>query len=427
VAGIRYLVDNDRKPYVWRTTDYGATWTKIVNGIPDNDFVRAVREDPKRPGLLYAGSESTVYVSWDDGANWQKLGLNLPVTQVSDIRVEENDLVIATHGRSFWIMYDIGPIRQLSPQIAQAAVHLFDPTDPVRDVDVGAQVVYYLKDDVDSLTLEFLDGSGNLIQSFTGTKQQEQERRAAPQEEEFEFFGGGAARRPSTKAGSRAFTWNLRYPGYTEFEGRIFWAAGNNGPVAVPGRYQVRLKTGSVVQSQEFEVKLDPRLQGQVTIAQLQERFDFAARIRDRVSDANEGVIRIRTIKKAVDDRVKQANDPALTRQADLVKTRLGAVEEEIYQVRNRSSQDPLNYPIKLNNKLAALIGVVESAEAPPTAQSYAVFQHLDSLLQRQLNLLETVIQTDVAQLNQLLRGKNLEPINTDKPRRDVAATSEER
>ncbi len=427
VAGIRYLVDNDRKPYVWRTTDYGATWTKIVNGIPDHDFVRAVREDPKRPGLLYAGSESTVYVSWDDGANWQKVGLNLPVTQVSDIRVKENDLVIATHGRSFWIMYDIGPIRQLSPQIAQAAVHLFDPTDPVRDVDVGAQVVYYLKDDVDSLTLEFLDGSGNLIQSFTGTKQQEQERRAAPQEEEFEFFGGGAARRPSTKAGSRAFTWNPRYPGYTDFEGRIFWAAGNNGPVAVPGRYQVRLKTGSVVQSQEFEVKLDPRLQGQVTIAQLQERFDFAARIRDRVSDANEGVIRIRTIKKAVDDRVKQANDPALTRQADLVKTRLGAVEEEIYQVRNRSSQDPLNYPIKLNNKLAALIGVVESAEAPPTAQSYAVFQHLDSLLRRQLNLLETVIQTDVAQLNQLLRGKNLEPINTDKPRRDVAATSEER
>lgn len=425
VAGIRYLVDNDRKPYIWKTSDYGATWTKIVNGIADGDFVRAVREDPKRPGLLYAGTENTVYISWDDGANWQKLTLNLPATQVSDLRVTENDLVIATHGRGFWIMYNIEPLRQLSPQVAQAEVHLFDPVDPVRGVDPGVEVFYYLKNDVDSLTLEFLDSRGNVIQSFTGTRQ-DRERVGAEAQQEFQFFGGAQQRRPSARAGSHSFTWNLRYPGWTDFEGRIFWAAANQGPMAVPGRYQVRLKTGSVTQTQEFEIKLDPRVEGKVTIAQLQERFDFAMRIRDRVSDANEAVIRIRNIKSAVDDRLKKTSDQAVVRQANLVKTRLSAVEGEIHEVRNRSNQDPLNYGIKLNNKLAALIGVVESAEAPPTTQSYAVFRHLDTLLQKQLDELERVIQTDVAQLNQLLRGRNLDPVPTERPKREVAGEARE-
>lgn len=426
VAGIRYLVDNDRKPYVWKTSDYGATWTKIVNGIADGDFVRAVREDPKRPGLLYAATENTVYISWDDGANWQKLSLNLPVTQVSDLRVTENDLVIATHGRGFWIMYNIEPLRQLTPQVAQAEVHLFDPVDPVRDVDPGVEVFYYLKNDVDSLTLEFLDARGNLIQSFTGTRQDRERGPAQPQQEFEFFFGSGQQRRPSTRAGSNSFVWNLRYPGWTDFEGRIFWAAGNQGPMAVPGRYQVRLKTGNVTQTQEFEIKLDPRLEEKVTVAQLQERFDFAMRIRDRVSDANEAVIRIRNIKSAVDDRLKKTSDQAVMRQADLVKSRLSAIEGEIHEVRNRSNQDPLNYGIKLNNKLAALIGVVESAEAPPTTQSYAVFRHLDTLLQKELDDLERVIQSDVAQLNQLLRARNLDPVPTERPKREVAGQARE-
>ncbi len=145
VSGIRYLVDNDRSPYIWRTTDYGATWTKIVNGIPGDDFVRATREDPTRPGLLYAASERTVYVSWDEGANWQSLGMNLPNTQVSDLVVEDNDLVIGTHGRSFWVMYNIGPLRQMNARVAAAPAHLFDPVDPRRGIDNGVDVYYQAK------------------------------------------------------------------------------------------------------------------------------------------------------------------------------------------------------------------------------------------------------------------------------------------
>jgi len=282
-------------------------------------------------------------------------------------------------------------------------------------------VFYYLKNDADSVTLEFLDGSGGLIQSFTGKKTDPE--RPAPAGE-FQFFGGGPPRPPSAKAGSQRFTWNLRYPGYTDFEGRIFWAAGNAGPVAAPGRYQVRLRVGDVSQTQEFEVKMDPRLGGKVTVAQLQEQFDFAIKIRDRVSDANESVVRVRNIKSQVDDRLKQTSDPAITRQGSTVRTKLSAPEEEIYQVRNRSNQDPLNYPIKLNNKLAALMGVVGSAEAPPTAQSYDVFRHLDTLLQKQLDVVEAVIGADVAQLNQLLRNANLPPIDTSKPKRETTVAS---
>jgi photosystem II stability/assembly factor-like uncharacterized protein len=416
VAGIRYLVENDRSPYVWKTEDYGRSWTTIVAGIPSDDFVRAVREDPARAGLLYAASERTVYVSWDDGAQWQPLTLNLPNAQVSDLVVKENDLVISTHGRSFWVLNGIEPLRQLDTEVAEVAVHLYDPADPVRGVDFGVQVAYYLAESVDSLTLEFLAADGTVIQSYTGTAQEGRSRQATPQQA---FGFGGGAREPSVEAGSHTFAWNMRYPGYTDFEGRIFWAAGNFGPQAVPGHYQVRLTAGDVVLTQDFEITLDPRIADQVAVEDLQERFDFALRIRDRVSDANEAVIWIREIKEAVAARLEETSDRGITRQAEAVTAALSAVEGEIYQVRNESNQDPLNFPIKLNNKLAALMGVVESGEARPTDQSFAVFEHLDTQLQAQLDRLEAVVDEDLARLNELLIGAGMEAVEVERPDRE--------
>jgi hypothetical protein len=411
VAGIRYLVDNDRSPYVWKTEDYGQSWTKIVNGIPGDDFVRAVREDPKKPGLLYAASERTVYISWNDGSDWQSLTMNLPNVQVSDLVVEENDLVIGTHGRSFWVMNSMDMLRQLSPQVAESDVYLFDPVDPVRGIDFGAQVFYYLAESPDSLKLEFLDGSGNVIQAYTSSSNDQ----AEPEMDDFaRFFGGGSARPPRT-AGSNSFRWSMRYPGYTDFEGRIFWAAGNVGPAAVPGNYQVRLTADGITQSQDFEIKLDPRLE-RVTIADLQARFDLAVRIRDRVSEANQAVLDIRSIKGDVDDRMGQTDDRAIQDQGQVVKEGLSGVEQEIYQVRNRSGQDPLNFPIKLNNKLAALMFTVESGENRPTDQSVAVYDHLSGLLQTELIRMNTIIAQDLQRLNELLREANLEPIQTERP-----------
>lgn len=408
VAGIRYLVDNDRRPYIWKTEDYGQTWTKIVNDIPADDFVRAVREDPTKPGMLYAASERTVYVSWNDGANWQQLALNLPTVQVSDLVVEDNDLVIGTHGRSFWVMNNIAPLRQLNEQIAQADVHLFDPVDPVRGVDNGTQIFYYLKEDVDSLTLEFLDTSGDVVQTYAASVNDEPE----PEEQPQGFFFGGGTPKPSLKAGSHTLRWNLRYPGYTDFDGRIFWAAGNVGPRAVPGQYRVRLTTGDHALTQDFSVKIDPRVN--VTVADLQQRFDLAMSIRDKVSEANEAVIKIREINGEIDDRLEKTQNNSVHEQGELVKTRLGAVEQEIYQVKNESNQDPLNFPIKLNNKLAALMFVVERGEARPTDQTRTVFEHLSGLLDAQLGQMNTIVQNDLAQLNQLLAAEDLEQITTE-------------
>ena len=410
VSGIRYLVDDDRAPYVWKTDDYGATWTKIVNGLPGDDFIRATREDPKRPGLLYAASERTVYVSFDDGEQWQPLSLNLPVVQVSDLVVEENDVVIATHGRSFWVLENIGPLRQMTDEVAAADSWLFEPTDPVRGIDFGASFQYYLAEDAEKVMVEVLDGAGEVIRSYEGVASDEDE-----EEEEdnpfARFFGGGGAATPSVKAGAHSFRWDLRYPAWTDFDGRIMWAARPMGPVAVPGTYTVRMTVDDgTPQTRDFDVLVNPNLEG-VTTADLRERFELAIEIRDRVSAANEAVIKVRDIEGQIAERLEETDEDEIEEQAHVVEENLNVVEAEIYQVRNQSNQDPLNYPIKLNNKLAALLGVVESSESRPTDQSYQVFEHLSALLDEQLSEMEIVIRRDLGTLNELLIREGLEPI----------------
>ncbi len=408
VAGIRYLVDDDRSPYVWKTEDYGRSWTKIVEGIPGDDFVRAVREDPERAWLLYAASERTVYVSWDDGGRWQPLGQNLPVVQVSDIVVKEDDLVIGTHGRSFWVMRDITPLRDMSRTVAEADAYLFDPVDTYRGVDNGVQVRYWLAEDSD-VTLEFLDENGGVVETFEGDATVA-EAPPAGGRRGGRRFGGGGPPRPSGQAGAHTFLWDLRYPGYVDFEGMIFWSGSNQGPVVLPGSYTVRLTAGDRTVARPFEVRLDPRAEP-VTIAQLQAQLDLALEIRDKVTEANQAVIDIRQIKGEVDDRQEQTDNAQIQVQGDLVKERLGEVESEIYQVRNESRQDPLNFPIKINNKLAALLNGVSSADFPPTEQSREVFARLDGLLQEEMLRLGLIIEQDLARLNELLREEGLDPI----------------
>jgi photosystem II stability/assembly factor-like uncharacterized protein len=405
VAGIRYLVDDDRRPYVWKTEDYGRTWTKIVNGIPADDFVRAVREDPKRPGLLYAASERTVYVSWDDGAMWQPLSQNLPNVQVSDLVVEENDLVIGTHGRSFWVMRDITPLREMSRQVAQADVHLYSPVDTYRNVDNGVQIRYWLAEDSD-VKLEFLDENGALIETFEGDATVEEQPPATGRRR----FGGGGAPRPSGQAGAHTFLWDLRYPGYVDFEGMIFWSGSNQGPVILPGTYTVRMTAAGQTVERPFEVRLDPRAEP-VTVAQLQAQLDLALEIRGKVTEANQAVIDIRRIKGEVDDRQGQTDNAEIQEQGDVVKEKLGDVESEIYQVKNESRQDPLNFPIKINNKLAALLNGVSRGDFPPTEQSRQVFTRLDGLLQEEMVRFQLIIEQDLARLNELLREEGLDPI----------------
>jgi photosystem II stability/assembly factor-like uncharacterized protein len=412
VAGIRYLVDDDRSPYVWKTTDYGRTWETIVEGIPEDDFVRAVREDPMRPGLLYAASERTVYISWNDGGSWRPLTLNLPVTQVSDLVVEDHDLVISTHGRSFWVMRDIDLLRQLTPQVASAETWLFDPRDAVSGFDNTVDVFYHLAEDAEQVTIDFLDAGGDVLRSFTSATDEGEEE----EEEGEEGPGGGGGPRPAREAGTHRFPWNQRLEGWTDFEGRIFWAAGNQGPSVVPGSYQVRLTVDGASRTQEFRIEMNPRAAAQgITLADLQERFDLAVRIRDRVTEANEAVLRMRSIKEQIGERLEEREDTQLASLGETVRNRLSGVEGEIYQVQNRSNQDPLNFPIKLNNKLAALQNLVDGAEARPTDQSYEVFETLSASLDAELEQMSLVISQDLSRLNELLRELGLEPIDTER------------
>jgi photosystem II stability/assembly factor-like uncharacterized protein len=417
-AGAAYLAGNryqrsDRAPYVYKTSDYGKTWTKIVQGLAADDVARAIREDKKRRGLLFLGTETNIYVSFDDGAAWQSLRRDLPVTPVHGIEVRGDDLVIGTHGRSFYIMDNINVLRQVGRETTNEPVVLFDPADATRSVSRGVAVDYYLKQAADKVTIDILDAKGQPIASFTGTPQAEgAEKPAAPEPEE-EGPRGGPPPRVAVKQGMNRFTWDMRYPGAHDFPGLIMWAGTTRGPQAPPGKYQVRLTAAGVTKTQDFTIGRNAAVPT-VTDADLIEQFKLAKAINDKVSAANDAVVRIRGLKTQIADRIGKANTDRVKTAGEALTAKLTGVEGEIYQYRNRSSQDPLNFPIRLNNKLAALQGIVESADTKPTDQSYAVFKELSARLDQQLAKLDALVASDLAAFNKTLTDASLEAV-TDK------------
>jgi photosystem II stability/assembly factor-like uncharacterized protein len=430
-AANRYQQD-DFRPYVYRTDDYGQTWTKIVNGVGDRDFARAIREDIKVAKLLYLGTEHGIYVSFDDGANWQSLRQNLPDTPVHDIApgttstTAQRDLVIATHGRGFYVMDNIAPLRQGGLQTT-SNFHLYKPEDALRGLDRNVAVDYYLKQPAQKVTMEFLDAEGKVIRTFTGTPApastppapsgtppQRPEGGAGGNEED-----GGFRRppepRPSVAAGLQRLTWDMRYPGATEFPGLIMWAANTRGPQAPPGTYQVRVTADGQTATQSFAIKREARVLNDVTDQDLREQFDLAIKVRDKASQANDAVLLIRGIRAQITDRkTKAAGKPAVAKALDELEQALSTVEGEIYQVKLQSSQDPLNFPIKLNNKIAALQGIIESADVRPTEQTYSMFRTLSNRLDEQLTKLDAGVKTRMPPVNQILQREKLEPLKAE-------------
>ena len=396
-AAVKRPLLDDFAPYIFRTHDFGKTWTKVVNGIRADDYVHVVREDHTRRGLLYAGTQHGVYISYDDGGAWHALSLNLPDTPVSDLVVEATDLAISTHGRGFYILDDIGPIRQYSPAVTSAPdAHLFAPPDAIRSAG-GATITYWLKRPAQKLTVEILDAQGTVIQTME----------AAPPGGRGGRGGGGG---PSMAPGLNRVAWNLQYPGATTFPGMILWGATTNGPIAVPGSYQVRLTVDGRAQTQPLVVKKHP-LYTDITEADLREQFDLAIRIRDKVSEANNAVIQIRSVKEQVAARLEKSSDARLKEAGGRLSTNLGAVEEEIYQVRNQSGQDPLNFPIKINNRLASLARVVNYGDGKPIGNAEPIFKDLVAELKVQTDRLEETLQTNLAAFNTEARRLGLEPV----------------
>jgi hypothetical protein len=420
VAGTMYKSD-DFLPYLYKTSDYGKTWKKIVNGIPSNGFTRVVREDPNHKGLLVAGTEFGLYISYEDGENWKPFQLNLPITPVTDVAFHkrEQELVVATQGRAFYVLDDVPLLYQLKDSVQTEDAHLFQPKDTYRfggggrgprgvavvgeNPSGGAAVSYFLKSrPLGEVTLEFLDSAGKLVKKFS-SKVVEPPPGAA--EEEDNPFRGGPPARLTTQAGMNRFVWNLRYEDATSFPGLIMWAGSVTGPRVSPGTYQVRLTVDGKSQTQSFEVKKDPRLS--TTPEEYARQVTLALQIRDKLSATNEGVIRIRELRKQLDDYAKR-NDKRVSDAAKELSKKLTAVEENLYQTKNRASEDPLNYPIKLNNKLAHVLGVVESSDNQPTSQSNMVYEDLATRANAELKTLNSLLTTDLAAFNKLVRDANI-------------------
>jgi len=415
-AGTAYVAANryqrsDRAPYVYRTHDYGKTWIKTVSGVRGDDFARTIKEDTVRKSLLWLGTETGIYVSFDDGDHWQPFNLDLPVTPVHGITVKNDDLVIGTHGRSFYVLDNINVLRQAQRTTTTEPLVLFRPAEAMRSVSRGVAIDYYLKQPADAVTIDILDSGGQVIRTFKGvpeTDKDKKEGEAAPQPSDDDFRPLPA--KVATKQGLNRFVWDMRYPDATDFKGLVLWAGSTRGPVAPPGSYQVRLTAAGQSKTEAFTIVRNPL--ERASDADLQEQFMLAKQISGKLSAANDAVLRIRALKEQVAERTGKAKNARITRAADDLTGKLTDVEGEIYQYRNRSSQDPLNFPIRLNNKLAALQGVVDSGDAKPTDQSYAVFKDLSAQLNRQLQRLDTLVHTDVAAFNKELARKKLAPVS---------------
>jgi photosystem II stability/assembly factor-like uncharacterized protein len=443
VAATLYKSDNYH-PYMYKTTDYGKTWTKIVTGIPEDHFTRVVREDPNRRGLLFAGTEFGIYVSYDSGDHWQSIQLNLPIVPITDLgfHTRDDELVVATQGRAFWIMDDLALLWNLKGAAPSEDLKIFKPKTTLRaegggrggggnrtavaagaNPPGGAVVEYWLKDKPQGeLTLEFLDVSGKLVNKYSSKTEERpgaSENGIAEQESAFNPFAAGAVQRAPALAGMNRFVWNLHYPDATTFPNMILWSGSTRGPLIAPGTYQVRLTVNGKSQSESFSVVKDPRQSSSQD--DYARQLALALQVRDKLSQTNQAVIDIRDAKKQLTEYVTLwKGNPAAKKVVDTAQEltrKLSAVEEELYQVKNQASEDPLNYPIRLNNRIAALLGVVEQTDTAPTKQSNMVFEDLASEVNVQLNAARKLLSDDVAAFNKLVRDSNIPAVTIQGPK----------
>lgn len=442
IAATRYKSHDDR-PYLYRTTDYGESWTLITDGIPEDDFTRVIREDPVKPGLLFAGTETGVYVSFNNGEKWERLQLNLPIVPIHDLLITQDDLVVCTHGRSFWILDDITPLRQE----VGAGVHLFAPRDtiladaprgfghapvpgknywfaggmiPQYDFKVspdgettiefvdagnnpppGVLVHYVLPEDAgEDVSLTFLTGDGEEIRTLRG-KPAEGAEKSNPKDR--------SPRIPSS-AGSHRFSWDMRYPGPAMIDENNEKESPAPGPQVVPGSYRVRLTVGDVSKEAEFRIVGDPRLGA--SQSDYEARFALMQKITGKLGETNTAIGTIRRVRSQVEDWAARIDDQAVKDAAKSLGEKLYDIEGELIQYKAKSSQDMLNFPVKLNDKLASLIGVVESAPGAPTRQSQELYDDLASRIDTQIARLNDLLGDELAAFNALVSAKSVDPVS---------------
>ncbi len=414
-VSVRKPLLNDLSPWIWKTDDYGATWTRIVNGIRGDAYVHAVREDPNREGMLYAGTQHGMYVSYDDGANWQELNPGFPDVPVSDVIVEHNELAIASHGRGFWVLDNLAPLRQARAGLTEEAVALFEPATAYRSAN-GGLISWWFGEAPEEARLDILDASGTLLRSYEPAPPPDPavegdsaaaEGEAAPAPARDRWAGPAMP----AEAGLNTLHWDLRVAPAATFPGMILWGVRTMSPAVPPGTYTVRLTADGEVRTTQIEVARHPWIED-VTDEDLQEQFAFGMRIRDRVDEANSAVIAIRRVKSQLDDRLEASDDAALAEAAETLHTAASAVEADIYQVRNRSNQDPLNFPIRVNNRLANLLSMSERGDGRPGSGMYEVFEIMVAELEGYTTRLDEVWRVELAAVNRELERLGLAPVD---------------
>jgi photosystem II stability/assembly factor-like uncharacterized protein len=423
VAADAHKLD-DFRPYIFKTNDFGQTWSKIIGGLPDNSYVHAVREDPARKGLLYAGTETGVWVSFNDGANWEPLQLNLPNTPIHDLIIHNDDLIVATHGRSFWVLDDIGPLRQLTPAISNEPAHLFAPSTAIRtrighrerrryaiaeNPPQGAIFYYWLKEKPkEPIKLEVLDDQGKILRSENSVVKKEAE-------EPTEFDEEPDVTHIPAEAGLNLFVWDLRCQTPMKIPKAIYDNGKPTGPLVLPGTYQVRLTVGGKSYTAPIEVKMDPRVK--TSPDDLRKQFDLLSKLRETEDEMNKAIVGIRDLNnqlQVLEKRLGSVKESKAVADncADLRK-KIRVIEEELIQVNATAQEDEANYPTKLNSKLGYLSGVTDSADTAPTRAEQEVFAVLDKQLQVELNKWREVLSKDLPALNDSMRKQDIAVVGT--------------
>lgn len=413
---------NDFKPYLFKTTDYGKSWVKITEGIPADHFTRVIRADTEQAGLLFAGTESGVYLSKDDGKSWQSTQLNLPVVPITDLAIKEGNLVAATQGRGYWILDDVAILRQANESVFKQAQHLFtpapawrlrngsdeDPENEGSNPPAGIALYYWLAEELPAdsdVSLEIMDKDGGVIRTFTPKPADEKDKETP--------VLGDDDRKLETKAGLNVFVWDMRYASVERFKDLVLWNDSLKGTRAVPGEYQAKLRIGETRQTVSFELLADPRLD--VSAADYQAQYIFISGINLKLTQAHRAVTRIREAKAqltAIEGRIEEDEQFfGLLESATELKGMLNSIEETLYQTKMESPQDPLNFPIRLNDKLAGVMSLAGLGDHAPTDSAIAVRDELVAAIDAALTRLEDVINNDLVAFNVQAAEAGLEAI----------------
>ncbi len=424
LAATGYKSD-DFSPWLFRTTDFGRSWKRIDKGIERDHFTRVIRADPAQPGLLYAGTEWGLYLSTDDGASWEAFQLDLPIVPITDLAIKEDNLVAATQGRGYWILDPLNVVRQMAAGDAPESDGLYQPAaawrlanEPSDDpgqagthAPSGVVFHYLLSEALDEdtpLTLEISDTNGNLVRRFT--------RKPADIEDNEEPAFADDDRLLEAGAGLHQFVWNLRYPSVETFAGLVLWNRGLEGPLALPGNYQATMTIGDFAQTVPVEVLADPR--ASADIVALTEQFEFVQGINLKLTETHQAIRTIRELNQSISQVEARAGDQpqfeALIERGDALKAQLGEVEAALYQTRLESPQDPLNFPIRLNDKLAGVMGMADVGDYPPTASAIAVRDELVSEIDVQLDLLDQLIGKELAAFNAMAAETGLPAVTAN-------------